>query len=371
MPDRARTALTERLLHESRRFSFFQLVKLLQDLRPGAAPLGRGGPARGEVVRFRPNASLGFPASDVERVVERPDPLGEAPARYQVTVNFFGLYGPASPMPNHFTEDLLWAGEDAESARGFLDLFHHRLVSFIYRAWEKYRYPVQYDPAAPDEVTGRLLCLLGLGTPGMLPRAGIAAPPLLRLSGMFASRRRTAVGLEAVLRDYFPGLEVRVESCRERRVRIPAESSCRLGRASGTLGAEAHLGETMRDRSGAFRLRLGPLSAARFRAFLPGSPDLDALARLVRLYVRDPLEFDLELTLRAPEVPPLRLAPDQGLPLGLMSWITPRGAEDGRARFGPRGADPLAPRPVPPRAVPESIRRPSTLETPLTTTGRR
>lgn len=371
MPDRSRPALGERLLGESRSFSFYQLVKLLQDQRPGAVPVGRGGPAAREVVRFRPNASLGFPASDVERVDEQPDPLGRQPSRFQVTVNFFGLYGPASPMPNHFTEDLLWAADDADALRGFLDLFHHRLISFVYRSWEKYRYPVQYDPDAPDECTRRLLSLVGLGTRGMLPKVGLGVPPLLRLSGMLASRRRTAVGLEGVLRDYFPGLPVRVESCRERHVRIPAESCCRLGRSGAALGAEARLGETLRDRSGAFRITLGPLSLSRYRDFLPGRTDLEKLARLVRLYVRDPLEFDVELVLDAPQVPPLGLAPDQGLRLGQMSWLTPRGTEHGRAWFGVREADPLAARAARPPSPSETDRRARPIETPLSTTGRR
>ena len=114
MPDRSGRPLSERLLAESWRFSFFQLVRLLTDQRPGSVPPGGEGPACREAVRFRASASMGFPASDVASVEERPDPAGEGASRFLLTVNFFGLYGPASPMPNHFTEEILWAGADGE-----------------------------------------------------------------------------------------------------------------------------------------------------------------------------------------------------------------------------------------------------------------
>jgi len=90
------------------------------------------------------------------------------------------------------------------------------------------------------------------------------------------------------------------------------------------------------------RTRVGPLSAEQYRSLLPGSTGLVRLACLTRLYVRSPLEFDVELELRAPEVPPLRLAPSEGLHLGWMSWLAPTTAESGRAHFGAGGADPLA-----------------------------
>ena len=55
-----------------------------------------------------------------------------------------GLYGPSSPLPNHYTEDVLWASADEDAARSFLDLFNHRLISLVFRAWEKYRQPFRF-----------------------------------------------------------------------------------------------------------------------------------------------------------------------------------------------------------------------------------
>ncbi len=350
--DGARSAVEDLAERETHRISFFQLVQLLLQERPGSVPPGRGGPPTREAVRFRPNASLAFPRSDVECVEREPDSSGTFESRFLVTVNFLGLYGPASPMPNHFTESILWAGS-ADPARAFLDLFHHRLISFVYRAWEKYRHPVQHAASETDEVTARFLSLIGLGTRRAPERAGLPPPSLLSTAGHLGSRSRSAAGLEGLLAAHSPGMRFRLEPCRERHVRIPAESRCRLGTPSARLGSDACLGDEVRDRAGAFRIRIGPLSVDQYRSLLPGSAGLERLARLMRLYVRSPLIFDVELELRAPEVPPLRLAPSEGLHLGWMSWLVPTNTETGRAHFGAGVADPLAMPPGPPPSGPQ------------------
>ena len=58
-------SLDETLVERVWRFSFFQLVRLLERHAKSAARVGGRGPASDEAVRLRPEASLGFPASDV------------------------------------------------------------------------------------------------------------------------------------------------------------------------------------------------------------------------------------------------------------------------------------------------------------------
>jgi type VI secretion system protein ImpH len=367
--------LRERLLRESHRFSFFQLVSLLIREGRNAVPPGGAGPAARENVRFRSAASLGFPAADVAQVEEiaigemgesgeirEVEEIGETgetgevtaveprETRFRVTVNFMGLYGPASPMPNHVTEDILWSGKEGQSARDFLDLFHHRILSFVYSSWAKYRHTAQFDPRGRDPYSRRAFCLLGLGTQGMRESVGVPAVPLLRTAGALLSRRRSAVGLEGFLRDHLEGLDVKVEPCIDRSARIPKDQLLRLRRASpydadgvgNRLGAGACLGERVRDRSGAFRIVLGPMEEASFRRFLPGAEGLRRIVQLVRLYVVDPLDLRLMLRLRADHVPALRLDPDAQLPLGFMSWLAPRATREGQSRVPIRGLDPLA-----------------------------
>jgi type VI secretion system protein ImpH len=328
---------TQALLASARRADFFQLVRLLARTRPGTSLPGGPGPASGESVRFRATPSMGFAASDVDSVVPSP----AAPERYEVTVNFMGLYGPASPMPNHFTEDLMWSGIDGEAERAFLDLFNHRMVSFVFRSWQKYRHPVQFDAAEPDAFTRRMLCLIGLGTAGMAEASGLDAVRLLKTAGAFVSRRRSAAGLEGVLREHFPGIGVRVVPNVERWASLPADQRMRLGKSGARLGRDACVGERVRDRSTSFRIELGPLERVAFRAFLPDGENLPRLARLVRLYVADPLDFEVLLRLTASEVPALAPRPEENLPLGQMSWLLRTHVREGRALIRVRRVDPL------------------------------
>ena len=66
-------------------------------------------------------------------------------------VHFFGLFGPDGPLPLHLTEyarDRLRNERDPTFQR-FADLFHHRALSLMYRAWADVRPAVSFD--RPEE----------------------------------------------------------------------------------------------------------------------------------------------------------------------------------------------------------------------------
>ena len=71
----------------------------------------------------------------------------------------------------------------------------------------------------------------------------------------------------------------------------------------------------MLDRSGKFRVTVGPLGRETFERFLEGSPNADRLRELVRSYVTDPLDFDVEILLAPGELVPLVLG-EQSARLG-------------------------------------------------------
>lgn len=319
--------------------SFFQLVQQLVRLREGAIAPGGGGPPRHETIRFRPNASLGFPASDVAAVERYELPGEEIPLRYRVTVNFMGLYGPASPMPNHFTEEMLWADGEGEIQRDFLDLFHHRMISFVYRAWLKYRHWAHYRAGGKDATTPLYLGLIGMGTDGLVEASRISPFALLRCAGLLGGGPRSAAGLRALLRDQFDQVPLEVTSFLRRVVTLPGDQCSRLGAASCRLGKSVILGERVVDRATAFGLTLGPLSAAEFEQWLPGGERFQRMVRLVRFYLRDPLDAVVTLKLEAPEVPALRLG--ERRPLGQMSWLLPTGRAEGRVELKTVRFDPL------------------------------
>ncbi len=323
--------LIDRMLSQAHRFSFFQAVQLLQRSDPAAVGVGRGGPPHRESLRFRPALSLDFPRAELASIEPLAD--GDDRRRYRMEVRFLGLYGSVSPLPTFFTEDLLHETGEDSLVRGFLDLFHHRLLSLLYRCWEKYRYHVQFRAGGRDELSRRLYCLMGIGVTEPPPEAAVQPVHLLRYLGLFSRRPRSAEALACMLRDYFGGLPVAITQFVARTVLIPAGQRSRLGEANARLGEDLCLGERVVDRAASFRIGVGPMDLAPFQSLLPGSPGFRALETMTRLFITDRLDFEVELILRREEVPELRLSRGESAGrLGHTTWLG-KPPEDGRVRM--------------------------------------
>ena len=84
-PATERLALMDRLRRRAWEFDFFQAVWLLERYGRGGTPVGERGPAAREPLRFRPDLSLAFPATDVCGLTEYRDPATGDP-RYLIEV---------------------------------------------------------------------------------------------------------------------------------------------------------------------------------------------------------------------------------------------------------------------------------------------
>lgn len=349
---RAVDALDEILFEEPYRFEFFQAVRLLELLFPEREPVGRsGGAPVNEVVRFRTNASLAFPASQlyslaVARDEAKDEELARDPTDEQpeMVVNFMGLTGPSGTLPAHYTELLIERKWEKDTAYWeFLDLFNHRLISLFYRAWEKYRFHVGYERGERDRFTAYLFDFIGLGTRGFKGRlpGQRDGEGLLYYSGLIAQRPRSASAIAALLGDDY-GVPVAVEQFSGQWLALDPDSLTQLGTANNELGLNFMLGERCWDTQSKFRLKFGPLTLREFLLFLPGRASLDAVVQTTRLLVGLEFDFDVELRLRAEEVPEWHLgAPSEAGPmLGLTSWLKTK-EFDGGGEADPRVVLPL------------------------------
>ncbi len=158
---RTDSSLEEILSNEPYGFEFFQAVRVLERLFPERAPVGHNSLPVREAVRFR--VALKFPPSqiyDLHKPYE-PDPEKEPPM--EMTINFMGLTGPQGVLPSQYTELLMDRVRYKDTALwSFLDIFTHRMVSFFYRAWEKYRFPVAYERGDHDQFTEYLFDVVGM-----------------------------------------------------------------------------------------------------------------------------------------------------------------------------------------------------------------
>lgn len=306
------------------RYGFFQAVRLLEQLARDRASVGNDGPPGREAVRFRVPAHLLFPPSEIA-ALRRP---GDPDAPPEMSIAFLGLIGPQGALPHVYTElvqERVRAGDPTAAA--FLDLFHHRVISLFYRAWRKYRPALAQEQGGDDPFAGYLYHLMGLGLEPLRNRQTFPDAALLFHAGAFAQRRRPAVMLEAILSDYFrKPIEIACFVGHWLKLQADDLSRLSLGGPHHQLGVSFVVGERSWDEQGRFRVRVGPLTREEFLAFLPGSAAFRELVELTRLYADAELDLEVQLILRADEVPESRLegSAADGPQLGRTAWIRSR-----------------------------------------------
>lgn len=293
--------LNQELFDEPYKFEFFQAVRLLERMFPEREPVARSSAPPKEVVRFRSNASLRFPPSEIYEITENEDELSDQ-KKHEMVVNFMGMLGIVGVLPIHYTElavDRARYGDRAMWA--FLDIFSHRAVSMFFRAWEKYRFPVQYE-RGNDDFTAYLFDFLGLGTAGLRGRMNLVDENLIAYGGLIVQKPHSASALEQILTDYF-AVTAKIRQFSGQWLTLDEESITRLGVANSRLGATTIVGTRVWDYQSKFRVRLGALKFTEFQAFLPNGSAHKPLLSIVRFMSGEELDFDVQLKLKAKEVP--------------------------------------------------------------------
>jgi type VI secretion system protein ImpH len=151
---------------------------------------------------------------------------------------------------------------------------------------------------------------------------------LLFYTGLLAERPRSAVGLAALLEDYFGDVPVRIDQFVGQWLRLDRESLTRLLPLGGNsrLGTDAVLGSRVWHTQSKFRAHLGPMSYRRLCTFLPGGAASREALDLTRFYVGLEFDFEFRLVLRADDVPTTQLGSTgpEATRLGWSSWLAAR-----------------------------------------------
>ena len=313
------------LLERPWEFDFFQAVRLLGLMYPERRLVARLGQPVDNIVRFHAHLSMHFPPSSIQDLA--PDAREDGPLH--MSVAFMGLTGPQGVLPTHYTEYLIARSYAKDSsAAAFFDLFNHRLISLFYLAWEKHHFPIVHERDArlqsgPRWFTQYLYDLIGMGTAGMRGRLEVEDSALLLYAGLLAQQPHSVGALEGMLRDYF-GVEIDVQQFVGKWFPLEPDALAYLndGGLHNQLGFGAVAGDMVWNQQARFRVRVGPLCWERFNQFLPGGKALGELAALTRHFVNQTLEFEVQLILRAGEVPWCWVSEGEDAPrLGLSSWL--------------------------------------------------
>ena len=308
---------------------FFQTVRLiLRAARIAGRDRARvGGEDRpqAEPVRFRAATGMRHPSAEIVDARLSPD------AKAELTVAFMGLTGPSGVLPDHYADLVVQRRRARDPALAeFLDLFNHRAISLFYRAWAKPRLPVRFEEAQTplgDPFSRALAAIIGLGLNAQRERVGLGEGGMLGLAGALGRKVRTPGAVRRLVAALFD-LPVQVEEFHGRWIDIAPDERTRLAasapglRSFSGLGVEAVSGVRTWDVQSRFRIRLGPMALTDFQGFFAPDGPRALLDQVVREAVGPAIDFDLQLVLKADEVPPLKLDDAQApARLGQTTWL--------------------------------------------------
>ena len=327
------------------RFGLFTLLRRLSALWEPAPPVGRASRPQQEPIRLGQAASLAFAPREIAEAVLPEDgaalrQLGETrarsgndPSRPMLRVFGLGTLGPHGALPLHYTELVRERAENHQDTTlgDFLDLFHHRYLTHMYRAWAQSQAAAGLDRRA-DERFSRYVAHLSGHDAGEIRQGPLPDHARLSAAPHLSGDARHPDGLAATLAHYF-GVPVQLQEFVMHWIEIEPHDHTRLGvaQASGILGAGAISGEVVPDRQSKFRLVLGPLSLAQYLRFTPQGEDLPSLVEWVRAFVGHEFAWELELRVRRDNAPPARLVDEQKL--GWSTWLGSAGAQGPAAGY--------------------------------------
>lgn len=320
-----KASLEKQFFEKPYQFEFHQAVKLIEMHSPQCKPLGEGTQPEEEALILKGRVLYSYPASDLHSInlgSTSKENAFETDKRLTVHVNFFGLAGSNGPLPTPYTEMIYDRINNQDTAgKDFLDIFNHRLLSILHRIRKKYWIGLTEQNPDKTPFANNLYALLGLGTKGTRDRLGIPDRGLLYYTGLLWEQPRSMIGLKTFLSNYFD-LPVEVSQFQGGWNRLEPTQVTQIGRRGGqfnTLGQGAALGEKVWNQRKMISIRLGPLDAQSFKAFIKPGYGYIPLYDLTRLYVGVEQEFCFNLEIKASDVMETHL--DGKTYLGWTSWL--------------------------------------------------
>lgn len=307
--------LLGKLAQDPEKHHVFQALRIFEAAHPNDPRLGESRRPREDRIRLGQEAELAFPPSTIADFQPGTD---GAPAR--LTNRFFGLFGPQGPMPLHLTE---YARDRKRNHRdptmvAFADMLTHRMMSLLFRAWSEGQPAVSFD-RAEDPMAQKVAAFSGHHGVGLQARDSLPDVARLHFTGHLAQGVKNPEGLVSILSSFF-GVPVSLQEFVGSWLDLELDDRWQLGR--GRLGQSTSIGEKVWSRSSKFRLRIGPLGIDDYERLLPGGEALSRLRAIVRSYVGDALEWDVNLVLAGDAVPRASLGGTTRL--GHTSWVRSR-----------------------------------------------
>jgi type VI secretion system protein ImpH len=315
------------------KFGFTSLMRRLAAVHATQPRIGLASRPQQEPFRLGQTAALIFAPREIAEVVLPGDadapvapgaPVPRAGNNVAVPVvrlYGLGLLGPNGPLPLHYTEMVRDRAENHNDSTlaDFLDLFHHRYLTHMYRAWSQSQAAAGLD-RADDETFSRYVAQLTGHDPLEIRASVLPSHARMAASTHLSREARNPDGLAQTLARFF-AVPVRLDEFVMHWIRIDDEDQTYLGkpRPSSVMGIGAIAGEVVADRQNKFRLVLGPLKLDQYLRFTPKGKDLPLLVEWVRGFIGYEFVWEVELRVRNDSAPAARLGDAEKL--GWSTWL--------------------------------------------------
>ncbi|XPF94937.1 type VI secretion system baseplate subunit TssG [Colwellia sp. RE-S-Sl-9] len=310
------------LLDNPSEHDFYQAVFALQkQLAQGKAQfrkVGHDSLPKNELVRFKAEQHLGFPGQPIKEVSQN-DTSKDA-ISVDMLVSFMGLTGSSGVLPQHYSELVLERLKLKDTGmKDFYDLFNHRLISLFYRAWEKYRFSVNYQnnqSYAPDSFSFAISKLSGNQNNNLL------------YAGIFNKKIRSVDGLISIL-SHFTQSEVSVKQFKGKWQKLSVTEQTRLAARKlpegqfARLGVDASIGSRVWDINSGIEIYIKPQSENALSHYAKRLEIVKEVKSLVSSYLGLGIKFKLFLAIKQGAMPIVQLSKG-GVPLGMGGGLVSR-----------------------------------------------
>ncbi|MDR2797099.1 MAG: type VI secretion system baseplate subunit TssG [Treponema sp.] len=301
---------------------FWGLVRKLEKSDLSKPRLGYAKHPSEENIRFGQVPYLHFPASDIAEIIEGKKTDVDA----VLFTYFFGLLGVNGPMPLEFTNYVYQRSHSHydQTWRRFLDIIHHRMHVFYYRAFAQNEQSISFDRPKDDPVRDIIRSLTGL--PVEMGFNPVLETLSLSYASNFSFMVRNRNGLEDILRRMLK-TKVKVRDFVIIPYDLEPEDYAILGNSkNATLGVNLQIGRSCLCATRRFEIEIGPINFDTYQVLMTPSSGFELLWRTINLYLNRPLDYAFVVHL-ARGVPPARLGFDwtqanaDAVQLGYTCWL--------------------------------------------------
>lgn len=315
-------AVIAQLVEKPYAHNFYAALRLLQSCFRNQPRIGYSTSPAQDPVRFAQSPALDFAPATLESLKSKD--TSRPPVLYS---RHFGLFGPNGPLPLCLTEyareRILHHGDATFTA--FCNIFHHRLLSFFFRAWADAQKTADFDRFEDEHWSHFVGSLIGLGMDSLLDCNSVPDRAKFYFAGRLVQQSRNAEGLAAIIQDFF-GVHTEIQSFVGKWLDLGGKRNggqqdytCKLGVSpvTGILGSSLIVGSCFWTCQLHFRLRLGPMKLAEMERLLPSGSSFKRLSDWIRQYVGDEFTWDAQFVLLKAEVPKIQLGK-----AGRLGWTT-------------------------------------------------